>query len=134
MTSSKTLTDAKGLPLSWRLIKKAHRRLMKGVRGENKSPAEFRVSQNWVGGMRPSDATFIPPPPNEMQKCLDELERYLHQQDNIPPLIRVAMVHVQFETIHPFLDGNDKSRLLRHQWLRLFFHHLQISQFLEQRE
>ena len=107
------LADDKGLPLSWRLIKEAHRRLMKGVRGENKTPGEFRLSQNWVGGIRPTDATFIPPPPHEMLKCLNDLELYLHKEDDIPSLIRIAMVHVQFETIHPFLDGNGRiGRLL----------------------
>lgn len=107
------LTSDRGLPLSWRLMKEAHRRLMKGVRGQNKTPGEFRISQNWVGGVRPSDATFIPPPPDEMVKCLDELERYFHTEDHIPPLIRVGLVHVQFETIHPFLDGNGRiGRLL----------------------
>jgi Fic family protein len=107
------LTTTTGLPLSLRLIKEAHRRLMRGVRGQNKTPGEFRISQNWIGGMRPSDATFVPPPPNEMNTCLNQLEEYFYKEDAIPPLIRVAMIHVQFETIHPFLDGNGRiGRLL----------------------
>lgn len=107
------LTTATGLPLSLRLIKEAHRRLMRGVRGQNKTPGEFRISQNWIGGMRPSDAAFVPPPPNEMNICLNQLEEYFHKEDEVPPLIRVAMIHVQFEAIHPFLDGNGRiGRLL----------------------
>ena len=107
------LNSATGLPISLRLIKEAHLRLMRGVRGQNKTPGEFRVSQNWIGGLTPSDATFIPPPPNEMNTCLNQLEAYFHKEDAVPPLIRVAMIHVQFETIHPFLDGNGRiGRLL----------------------
>ncbi|MBC7660205.1 MAG: Fic family protein [Chitinophagaceae bacterium] len=107
------MTKAKGLPLSLRLIKESHKRLMKGVRGQDKTPGEFRNSQNWIGGVRPSDATFVPPPPQEMRACLEELEKYFHEEDDIHPLIRTAMIHVQFETIHPFLDGNGRiGRLL----------------------
>lgn len=107
------LTSSKGLPLSFRLIKEAHRRLMKGVRGQNKMPGEFRTSQNWVGGLKPGDAAFVPPPPHEMIDCLNQLEEYFYKDDSIHPLIRVALIHVQFETIHPFLDGNGRiGRLL----------------------
>ena len=107
------MTKAKGLPLSLRLIKESHKRLMKGVRGQDKTPGEFRNSQNWIGVVRPSDATFAPPPPQEMRACLENLEKYFHEEDDIHPLIRTAMIHVQFETIHPFLDGNGRiGRLL----------------------
>jgi Fic family protein len=86
---------------------------MRGVRGQNKTPGEFRISQNWIGGMRPSGATFVPLPSNEMSMCLNQLEEYFYEEDAISPLIRVAMIHVQFETIHPFLDGNGRiGRLL----------------------
>lgn len=103
----------KGVPLSLRLIKNMHKVLMEGVRGESKHPGEFRTSQNWIGGTRPGNARFIPPPPKEMNACLDKLEKYLYIEDGIDPLIRAGLVHVQFETIHPFLDGNGRlGRLL----------------------
>ena len=85
---------------------------MKGARGKNKSPGQFRSSQNWVGGTRPATALLVPPPPRQMIECLDALEKYLHQDHN-HPLINVGLIHVQFETIHPFLDGNGRiGRLL----------------------
>jgi Fic family protein len=110
----KQLSEVKGLPLSLRLIREMHLRLLRKVRGNSKKPGEFRSSQNWIGGSRPGNAHFVPPPPEEMMKCLAELEKYFHKaNDNIPPLIKIGLIHVQFETIHPFLDGNGRvGRLL----------------------
>jgi Fic family protein len=103
------------LPVSLRLIREIHKRLMRGVRGQNKSPGEFRRSQNWIGphGCNIQQASFVPPPPHEMAQALDNLEKFIHSKDDIPILIRVGLVHAQFETIHPFLDGNGRiGRLL----------------------
>jgi Fic family protein len=103
-----------GLPLSLRLIKETHKVLMSGARGGSKSPGEFRRSQNWVGGTRPGNATYVPPPPDRIAECMGDLEKYLHnKQDKLPLLVKAALVHHQFETIHPFLDGNGRlGRLL----------------------
>ncbi len=103
-----------GFPLSLRLIREMHAILLKSGRGSAKQPGEFRSSQNWIGGTRPGNALFVPPPPDRLDKCLDELERFLHTEDMaLPPLIRAGLAHVQFETIHPFLDGNGRlGRLL----------------------
>jgi Fic family protein len=105
---------ASGFPLSLRLIREIHTILLRGGRGANKTPGEFRRSQNWIGGTRPGNASFVPPPPNEMMKCLDSFERFLHDEKHQLPLLVVAgLVHVQFESIHPFLDGNGRlGRLL----------------------
>ncbi len=103
------------LPISLRLIKELHERLMRGVRGEDKSPGEFRRTQNWIGsrGCLLKDATYVPPPVPEMERSLDRLETYVHAEDDLPPLIRLAMIHSQFEMIHPFIDGNGRiGRLL----------------------
>jgi Fic family protein len=102
-----------GLPLSLRLLGEAHRRLMSGVRGATKQPGEIRRSQNWIGGSRPGNAVFVPPPPNALPGLLDDLEKYIHGDDSLPPLVRTGLIHVQFETIHPYLDGNGRlGRLL----------------------
>jgi Fic family protein len=102
-----------GLPLSTRLLCEAHRRLMRGERGSDKLPGEIRRSQNWIGGTRPGNARFVPPPPDEVQGAMSALEQYLHEGDGLPPLVRAGLAHVQFETIHPFLDGNGRiGRLL----------------------
>jgi Fic family protein len=102
-----------GLPLSMRLIHGVHRRLMKGVRGASKEPGEVRRSQNWVGGTRPGNAAYVPPPPEEVPRLLGDLESYIHAEDTLPPLVRAGLVHVQFESIHPYLDGNGRvGRLL----------------------
>jgi Fic family protein len=103
-----------GFPLSLRLIREMHAILLKSGRGVTKQPGEFRRSQNWIGGTRPGNALFVPPPPNRVNECLDALERFLHSDNpSIPPLIRAGLAHVQFETIHPFLDGNGRlGRLL----------------------
>ncbi|QSV46991.1 Fic family protein [Geobacter benzoatilyticus] len=100
------------LPLSLRLIKEIHARLMAGIRGGHKGPGEFRASQNWIGGTRPGNAVFVPPPANEVLPCLGELEKFLHDEA-IPSLLKAGLAHAQFETIHPFLDGNGRmGRLL----------------------
>lgn len=107
------LARPKGLPLSMRLVHGVHRRLMKGARGASKQPGEVRRSQNWVGGTRPGNAAYVPPPPEEVPRLLGELERYIHAEDPLPPLVRAGLVHVQFESIHPYLDGNGRvGRLL----------------------
>ena len=103
------------LPVSLRFIKELHERLMDGVRGEHATPGEFRRSQNWIGapGCTLNEASFVPPPVAEMQGALNDFERYLHAEDAYPPLIRLAFIHHQFESIHPFLDGNGRiGRLL----------------------
>jgi Fic family protein len=102
------------LPLSLRLIREIHKVLMKGGRGGVRAPGEFRRTQNWVGGSRPGNAKFVPPPPHDMHAALDNLERFLHDEDGFtPPVIKAGLAHAQFETIHPFLDGNGRvGRLL----------------------
>lgn len=103
------------LPLSLRLIREIHAELMQGVRGEKATPGEFRRSQNWIGptGSTPMTAAFVPPPVEMLMDCLGDWENFLHSQDVIPDLIQCAMMHVQFETLHPFLDGNGRvGRLL----------------------
>lgn len=103
------------LPVSVRLIREIHAELMKGVRGGRLQPGELRTSQNWIGpaGSSIGTASFVPPPHYEVPAALGDLERFLHQKDNLPPLIRIGLAHVQFETIHPFLDGNGRvGRLL----------------------
>lgn len=103
-----------GFPLSIRLIQEIHAILLRGGRGHNKQPGEFRRSQNWIGGTRPGNAAFVPPPPEKVMECMGNLELYLHDYvDKTPTLIKAAVSHVQFETIHPFLDGNGRvGRLL----------------------
>ena len=102
-----------GLPISVRLLNETHRRLMRGVRGASKRPGELRRSQNWVGGSRPGNAAFVPPPPQALPDALGALEKYLHADDPLPGLVRIGLAHVQFETIHPYLDGNGRlGRLL----------------------
>ena len=103
-----------GFPLSLRLIREMHAILLRSGRGAAKQPGEFRRSQNWIGGTRPGNALFVPPPPNLLDDCLGALERFFHSDDPaLPPLIRAGLAHVQFETIHPFLDGNGRlGRLL----------------------
>ena len=107
------LASPRGLPLSVRLLRAAHRLLMSGVRGADQQPGEVRRSQNWVGGSRPGNARFVPPPPEEVPAALGALERWWHAACSLPPLVRAGLAHVQFETIHPFLDGNGRiGRLL----------------------
>lgn len=102
------------LPISLRLIREMHGKLLDSGRGAMQNPGEFRTSQNWIGGTRPGNAMFVPPPPDEVMRCLGDWERFVHADTpDIPPLIKAGLLHVQFETIHPFLDGNGRlGRLL----------------------
>jgi len=101
-----------GFPLSLRLLREIHEVLLAKGRGADKCPGEFRRSQNWIGGTRPGNARFVPPPPEYLMECMGELEKYLHAP-HTPVLVKAALAHVQFETIHPFLDGNGRlGRLL----------------------
>ena len=96
-----------------RLLNETHARLMRGVRGAEKRPGAVRRSQNWVGGSRPGNALYVPPPPHALGKVLSAFEKYLHREDRLHPLVRAGLLHVQFETIHPYLDGNGRiGRLL----------------------
>lgn len=98
-----------GFPLSNRLIREIHSKLLSRGRGQNKSPGEFRRSQNWIGGTKPGNAAFVPPPHQRVEECMAQLERFLHDQPSrTPTLIKAALAHAQFETIHPFLDGNGR--------------------------
>jgi Fic family protein len=101
-------------PLSNRLIREMHKKLLSRGRGAKKAPGEFRRSQNWIGGTRPGNAAFVPPPPQEVEACMAALERFIHDERvPYPVLVKAALAHVQFETIHPFLDGNGRvGRLL----------------------
>ncbi len=108
------LERLKNFPLSLRLIREIHKILMHNARGGNKLPGEFRSSQNWIGGTGPGNARFVPPPPEDLMETLDKFEKFLHDSNvKMPVLIKAALTHVQFETIHPFLDGNGRlGRLL----------------------
>jgi Fic family protein len=102
-----------GFPLSLRLIREIHKVLLTNSRGQHKTPGEFRRSQNWLGGTRPGNARFVPPPPDQAGSLMSELEKFMHANDTIPALVKAALIHQQFETIHPFLDGNGRAgRLL----------------------
>lgn len=109
------LEKLKTFPVSSRLLRDLHRQLLIGTRGDNKQPGEFRTSQNWIGrpGANLNTADFVPPPPEELNRLMSNLENFIHDHQNFPPLVKVALVHAQFETIHPFLDGNGRlGRLL----------------------
>jgi Fic family protein len=97
-----------GLPISSRLLREVHGKLLSHGRGADKQPGEFRSTQNWIGGTRPGNAKFVPPPASLVTGCMADLEKYIHADDPVPVLIRAALAHVQFETIHPFLDGNGR--------------------------
>jgi Fic family protein len=111
---------AEGFPLSNRLLREIHAQLLSRGRGADKQPGKFRASQNWIGGTRPGNAQFVPPPPQEVEPCMAALERFLHDPATPGALVKAALAHVQFETIHPFLDGNGRvGRLL----IALLLHH-----------
>ncbi len=129
----------KTLPMSLRLIKEIHKiLLLEKTRGSTKNPGEFRTVQNWIGpsGASLSEAIFVPPPPNMVVDLMSDLEKFIHQKDNIPPLIKISLIHYQFETIHPFLDGNGRvGRLLlaltTYVWCELSMPWLYVSAFFE---
>ena len=128
----------KELPLSLRLVRELHERLMKGVRGDKATPGEFRRSQNWIGpaGSTPVTAAYVPPPVNELDACLGDWEKFLHERDTMPELVQCALMHEQFEAIHPFLDGNGRvGRLLITLFLiergRLFQPLLYLSDYID---
>jgi len=110
----------KDFPISLRFIRELHKKLMTGARAtQHAYPGEFRKTQNWIGGKNPNDATFVPPAVPDMKNALDDLEKFLHAQDNFPSLIKAGLIHAQFETIHPFVDGNGRTgRML----ITLFLH------------
>jgi len=133
------LERLQSLPVSLRLIRELHGILMEGVRGDRATPGEFRRSQNWIGrpGCTLNEAEFVPPPVPEMHKALDAFEKYIHAGDTYPPLVRLAFIHYQFETIHPFLDGNGRIgrllvMLLLVTWDLLPLPLLYLSAFFEQ--
>ena len=102
-----------GLPISMRLLSEAHRRLLRGTRGAQKQPGEVRRSQNWIGGTRPGNAHFVPPPPQRLGDLLSQFEHAIHDESDLPALVRIGLLHAQFETLHPYLDGNGRvGRLL----------------------
>jgi len=130
---------SKGLPLGIRLLCGAHKRLMRGVRGAEKLPGEIRRSQNWIGGTRPGNAKFVPPPPEDLLDLLATFEKWIHSNDPLPPLIKAGLAHVQFETIHPFLDGNGRLgrlliALLLEHWKLLDHPILYLSLALKRRQ
>lgn len=134
------LRAPKGLPISTRLLCEAHRVLLDGVRGTGKQPGELRRSQNWIGGTRPGNAAFVPPPADRLTDLLGDLEQFIHDEPTaLPPLVRIALAHAQFETIHPFLDGNGRigrlliATLLEH-WRLLPEPLLYLSGYLKQHQ
>ena len=138
--TEQTLRDPNGLPMSVRLMRQAHRLLMDGARGSGRQPGELRQSQNWIGGTRPGNAVFVPPPPTQVPALLADLERFIHDtRPTLPPLVRIGLVHVQLETIHPFLDGNGRiGRLLiaalMEQWGLLSEPLVYVSAYLKQHQ
>jgi Fic family protein len=135
----KEIHAPKGPPISMRLFNDCHRILIQGVRGATKQPGELRRSQNWIGGTRPGNAVFVPPPPERVADSLGDLERYIHAEDDLAPLLRIALVHVQFETIHPYLDGNGRLgrmliALLLDHWQLLKSPLLYLSLYLKQNQ
>jgi Fic family protein len=134
------LRDPKGLPISVQLLCDAHRLLLDGARGAGKQPGELRRSQNWIGGTRPGNALFVPPPPDRVAELLADMERFIHDTaTDLPPMVKVALIHAQFETIHPFLDGNGRigrlliTALFEH-WGMLTEPLLYVSAYLKQHQ
>lgn len=134
------LRDPKGVPISVQLLCDAHRLLLDGARGAGKQPGELRRSQNWIGGTRPGNALFVPPPPERVAELLADMERFIHDTaTDLPPMVKVALIHAQFETIHPFLDGNGRigrlliTALFEH-WGMLTEPLLYVSAYLKQHQ
>ena len=134
------LAPDRRLPLSLSLLREAHGLLLTGVRGEYATPGEFRTSQNWIGppGAVIDNATYVPPPPERLWECLDQLEKFLHSASDLPPLLAIAAVHYQFEAIHPFIDGNGRVGrllvvLLLIEWNLLPAPLLDLSAYIEPR-
>ena len=136
------LRDRNGLPISVRLLSDAHALLLDGVRGAGKQPGALRRSQNWIGGTRPGNAVFVPPPAEHVAGLLTDMERFIHSEPSpadLPPLVKIALVHAQFETIHPFLDGNGRigrlliAALLEH-WALLPEPLMYLSGYLKQHQ
>jgi Fic family protein len=134
------LRDHKGVPISVQLLCDAHRLLLDGARGAGKQPGELRRSQNWIGGTRPGNALFVPPPPERVAELLADMERFIHDTaTDLPPMVKVALIHAQFETIHPFLDGNGRigrlliTALFEH-WGMLTEPLLYVSAYLKQHQ
>lgn len=134
------LNSPQGLPVCVRLLKKAHEVLLTGVRGAVKQPGEIRTTQNWIGGTRPGNAVYVPPPPEKVGELLSDLEKFIHESEPfLPPLVRIALVHAQFETIHPFLDGNGRIgrlliAMLLEEWKLLREPLLYVSGFLKRHQ
>ncbi|MFO8071444.1 MAG: Fic/DOC family N-terminal domain-containing protein [Polyangia bacterium] len=130
------LGSENGLPISMRLLSETHRRLLHGARGAQKQPGQVRRSQNWIGGTRPGNASFVPPPPQRLGELLSRLEHAIHDESDLSPLVRIGLLHAQFETLHPYLDGNGRlgrlliTLLLRH-WKLLSRPLLYLSIFLK---
>lgn len=134
------LNTSTGLPVCVRLLKKAHQVLLSGTRGAVKQPGEVRETQNWIGGTRPGNASYVPPPPEMVGDLLSELETFIHEPEpSLPPLVRIALVHAQFESIHPFLDGNGRIgrlliAMLLEEWQLLKEPLLYVSGYLKQHQ
>lgn len=134
------LNSPSGLPVCVRLLKLAHQMLLSGSRGATKQPGEIRTTQNWIGGTRPGNASYVPPPPEKVGELLSDLEKFIHEAStSLPPLVRIALVHAQFETIHPFLDGNGRIgrlliAMLLEEWQLLKEPLLYVSGYLKQHQ
>jgi Fic family protein len=134
------LNSSTGLPVCVRLLKQAHEVLLSGTRGAAKQPGEVRTTQNWIGGTRPGNASYVPPPPESVGDLLSDLEKFIHEPEpSLPPLVRIALVHAQFETIHPFLDGNGRIgrlliAMLLEEWQLLNEPLLYVSGYLKQHQ